>query len=234
VRLVLALIFIALVLAVPVLWPGIDIIASGFFYRPHEGFFLGDVVLLDDVHYIAYAGARLLGMAILIFMFGALIWRAPVFGIDAKTWLFLFLGLIIGPGLIANGVFKDNWGRARPREITEFGGDKKFTPALVPASECERNCSFVAGDGAFGFYLPSFAYAVPRPRSRRVFWAGIGLGSLFSFARLATGAHFLSDIVYAGVMMQAFLALLHGLMFGWERTGNYWTKWFSFLKKSGT
>ena len=34
------------------------------------------------------------------------------------------LGPVIGCGLIANMYFKDTWGRARPINIQEFGGDK--------------------------------------------------------------------------------------------------------------
>ena len=54
------------------------------------------------------------------------------------------LGLIIGPvfgsGIIANFVFKENWGRARPVHIEEFGGDKIFTPAFLKTDQCKRNC----------------------------------------------------------------------------------------------
>ena len=47
---------------------------------------------------------------------------------------FILLGFILGPiigcGIIANWYFKDQWGRARPVQVTEFNGDKKFTPHL--------------------------------------------------------------------------------------------------------
>ena len=40
------------------------------------------------------------------------------------------LGPIIGCGLLANLYFKDTWGRARPVNITEFGGNKIFQDLL--------------------------------------------------------------------------------------------------------
>ena len=71
-----------------------------------------------------------------------------VCGIDGRKVSYLFLVLILGAGLIVNGVFKDDFGRARPRDIVEFGGSKRFTPAFVISRECDRNCSFSSGDGA--------------------------------------------------------------------------------------
>ena len=35
-------------------------------------------------------------------------------------WLFLAVCLGVGPGLVANLLLKDQWGRARPKHIAEF------------------------------------------------------------------------------------------------------------------
>src|SRR5687768_7121090 len=43
-------------------------------------------------------------------------------GVDGKKVVYLFLVLIVGAGLIVNLVLKDNFGRARPRDVVEFGG----------------------------------------------------------------------------------------------------------------
>ena len=74
----------------------------------------------------------------------------------------------LGPGLVVNGILKEHWGRARPRDVTQFGGDRRFTPALVIADQCERNCSFSAGHPSAGFALAALAYA---SISRRRRWA---------------------------------------------------------------
>jgi lipid A 4'-phosphatase len=213
-------------------WPRLDLIVSGLFYVQGQGFPLRDHVFFNIMHLIAYAGARLLGFALLILIIMGTGQRRLIFDLDSKAYLFLFLALLLGPALIANGILKDHWGRARPREVIEFGGSAHFTPALIPSHECHHNCSFVSGDGAFGFFLPAFAYVVPPPRSRRWFWGGVITGSLFAFARLASGAHFLSDNLFAAFFMFAATACLHGVMYGWNQTRAYWRGWLFFPEKS--
>jgi len=231
-RAVLAGCAVAIVLAASVLWPAIDLRVAGWFYVPDKGFPLGDTYFFDALHTLAYAGARILGLALAMLVIFAASQRAPVLGLGSKEWLFLFVGLIIGPGLIANGLLKDHWGRARPREVTEFGGNMEFSRALLPSEECQHNCSFVSGDGAFGFYLPAFAYVLPRPRARRTFWGAMGVGCLFAVSRIAAGAHFLSDNLFAAFFMQAVLALLHAVMFGARETRNCWRNWLFIADKS--
>lgn len=129
-------------------------------------------------------------------------------GIDARKVGYLFLVLILGAGLIVNVMFKDHFGRARPRDIEEFGGTKQFTPAFVISNECDTNCSFSSGEGAAGFF--SLALALALSRRRAVFLAGIGIGSLVSLSRIAAGAHFFSDTVVSFFVM---LILADGLYY---------------------
>ena len=67
------------------------------------------------------------------------------------TILGIIIGPILGSGIIANWYFKDQWGRARPVHITEFGGDKIFTQAFVKSDQCERNCSWISGESSAAF-----------------------------------------------------------------------------------
>jgi lipid A 4'-phosphatase len=113
-------------------------------------------------------------------------------------YAFLFLCLALSTGLVVHGVFKENWGRARPKQVTEFAGTQVFTPALLPADQCDGNCSFVSGDASVGYVFLALALYATK---RRKFWivltvaAGVGMGIL----RVMNGSHFLSDILYAGV-----------------------------------
>lgn len=176
---------------------------------------------------LAFYGARVLAAAFLILSLVSWL-RHKKFVLDAKAWAFLLLALLIGPGLVANVGFKDHWGRARPREIAEFGGSEKFSPALVPHfDKAKSNGSFVSGDGAFGFFFPAFAYVAPRRLSRRVFWGGMAVGGLFGFCRLATGAHFFSDIVYAAFFMLAVSAGVFGAMHGFGEAKARWKEFFT-------
>jgi lipid A 4'-phosphatase len=157
--------------------------------------------------------------------FAAFLRHGPFLGIDTKGWIFLALALLLGPGLVANAILKDHWGRARPREVIEFGGQATFSPAVIPQPDARRNGSFISGDGAFGFYLPAFAYVVPKRQSRRFLSGGIALGFVFGMTRIVMGAHFLSDVAFAALFMFAVAAALHAAMFGRRNTADLWREW---------
>jgi lipid A 4'-phosphatase len=125
--------------------------------------------------------------------------KRNVCGVDGKRVVFLLLVLILGGGLIVNGLLKDNLGRARPRDIVEFGGSKLYTPPFVLSRECDRNCSFSSGEAAGGFFALALAMALSR--RRRVFVSAIGFGAFVSFCRVASGAHFFSDTVVSFFVM---------------------------------
>ena len=107
---------------------------------------------------------------------------------------FLLAVLFVGPGLIVNGVWKEHWGRARPFETQNFGGEHQYTPPMQPAQECDTNCSFVSGHAAMGFYWLSLAWVL-----KRRYWLVVGLvlGSFVGLGRILQGNHFLSDIVFS-------------------------------------
>ena len=222
----------ALALALPVLWPQIDLFTSGLFYHEGQGFFLADNPILLTLHWLASPGAIFLGLGFAVLALITWKRRAPLGSLDAKAWLFLLLALIIAPGLVANVGFKDHWGRERPRDIVEFGGTKTFSPALTPHFEnAHSNGSFVAGDGAFGFFLPAFAFVVPRPSSRRVFWGTLFAGSLFGATRILMGAHFLSDVLFAACFMLVSVTCVYAAFYGVNDAASQWKNWFVLKKE---
>jgi lipid A 4'-phosphatase len=113
--------------------------------------------------------------------------------------LFIIVVLAVAPGLVVNTVFKDNWGRARPSQTTDFGGVRSFSPVWVVSDQCAKNCSFPSGDASMGFFLLAFA-AVSR---FRVAWlsAGLIMGGVFGYVRIAQGAHYLSDVLHSGLFV---------------------------------
>jgi lipid A 4'-phosphatase len=186
------------------LFPGIDLVVSGWFYVPGQGFPLADWAPLRIFEHTIPWLTRLI---VLVCIAGAL-WLAlrgrPLWRLDRKALLFIVLATALGPGLIANTVLKDHWGRARPHQVVEFGGSRQFTPAPLPAAQCERNCSFVSGHAALGFSLVSFALLLPAGwRRRTAIAAALGFGALVGLGRVAAGHHFLSDVVYAGLIVFA-------------------------------
>jgi membrane-associated PAP2 superfamily phosphatase len=129
-----------------------------------------------------------------------------------RAALFLVLAMALGPGLIVNDVFKDNWGRPRPRDVIELGGTRDYVPPLV-MSPRGNGASFMSGHAATAFYLMT-PYFLFRRRSRArafaFFFGGLAYGALMGYARIAQGAHFLSDIVWSlGIVYLTALTLFY-------------------------
>ncbi len=183
-----------------VLAPGVDLWFSGLFYREGVGFYLRDAVwvraLYDMVHPLAVA----LIVGLLLLLVHNLVRRRALGPFDVRAVLFMLALLAVGPGLVVNVVFKDHWGRARPRDVVEFGGTRTFTPAFVISDQCERNCSFVSGHASLPFAFVGLGYLLRR-RRWAVFAGAAMFGGLVGLGRIIQGAHFLSDVVFSGVFV---------------------------------
>ena len=195
-------------------FPDIDLWMSGLFYRPDGGFYLKDawwaVAIYDSIPIIAIA----VGVGSLLFLIGNLARKRQVGPLSNRFLLFMLAALAVGPGLVVNAGFKDNWGRARPRDVTEFSGEKQFTPALQPTDQCERNCSFVAGHPSVVFWLAALGFAVAaRKRRNRIFAAAAALGLVAGFGRIVQGGHFLSDVIFSGLAVFAVVWVLATFVF---------------------
>jgi lipid A 4'-phosphatase len=138
--------------------------------------------------------------------------------ISARAVLFLIATLALAPGLVANVILKDNWGRPRPPEITAFSGTAQFRPWWDPRGSCERNCSFVAGEGAGGFWTLAPAALAPPPLRPLAYAAAFAFGAAAGLMRLSGGAHFFSDVVFSGVFTFLLIWLVHGLVYRWPAT----------------
>jgi lipid A 4'-phosphatase len=202
--------FFAAALALFLLLPQLDLWVSSLFYARGRGFVLANwlpvILVYRAVPWVAWGIALVVaGAVIWLFLIGRPLWR-----FDRKALLFIALSTALGPGLLANTVLKDHWGRARPAQIETFGGTRHFTPAPLPAAECARNCSFVSGHAALGFSLVAFAFLLqPGPSRRRGIGAALVLGGVVGLVRISQGAHFLSDVVFAGLLVFGTTALLH-------------------------
>lgn len=225
------LLLVTVLLPLFVLHPEFDLIASRPFYDTviggKDGFWLRQngwtVFLHEGCLIVARAtGVCLLALAFYFWRTGRH-WGGPGKWLNARSALFLVLALIIGPGLVTNSIAKDHWGRARPFQVEEFGGQLEYTPALFMADECPSNCSFFSGDGALGFTLHAPFYVVPRRWRRPTFWLGwLGGGVLLGGNRLIMGAHFLSDVLFAGMAMLLVIAGLYAAMYGGRALRQRW------------
>ncbi|MGB0086937.1 MAG: phosphatase PAP2 family protein [Rhodomicrobiaceae bacterium] len=201
-------------------FPGIDLWVSHLFYQGNGKFLfakpgLGEVVrtLLRIIFAFACIAA-VFGFILMGFF------NRKLMGLGLAAWAYIGLCAAVGPGIVANLGFKDHWGRARPVHVTEFGGTKQFTPALMRTDQCDKNCSFISGE-ASNFFALGFAIALlaDPARRRKLFLAAIAAGSFAGFIRIGGGGHFLSDVVFAGVFMAFVTRWLAWLML--ERYGSH-------------
>jgi lipid A 4'-phosphatase len=192
-------------------FPQLDLVVARYFYR--DGDFIGQSLgafrlarVAFAILFYASAAAVLTGLFLSWHRSGT--WLRLAFA----QWLFLAICLGIGPGLVANVILKDHLGRARPKHLVEFGGTKAFSPALIPSQECPTNCSFIGGEAA-AIFTPFFAVSLVLPQSAPWLLAvGTICGLACGLVRMAQGAHFLSDIIFAGVFMAVAVACVHAAM----------------------
>lgn len=190
--------------------PQVDLFVSRLFYDPAHGFTLADWPPVHDLT----ASIRWITWAILLLALVGAVWLRlagrPLWRFDRNALIFLVAALAIGPGILVNTVLKDHSGRARPYQIEAFGGQHQFTPAPLPADQCDHNCSFVSGHAALGFSLVMFGFLLPAGRSRSIaLAAALCFGAVVGLARIASGHHFFSDVVDAGLIVVGTTWLLY-------------------------
>lgn len=136
--------------------------------------------------------------------------------ITTRASIFLIATLALGPGLMANTIFKDNWHRPRPPTVTEFYGPDKFMPWWDPRGACDYNCSFVAGEGSGGFWTLAPAALAPPAWRAAAYGAALLFGAAAGGQRLSGGAHFFSDVMFSGVFTFLVIWVVHGLIYRWR------------------
>lgn len=176
-------------------FPQMDLHISNFFFSNHH-FFLQEEYLHWYSNYFRlffqYFTWLFVGILILIIIIGLFSKKIHQY-INVKACFFLLVCFSIAPGLLINQTLKDHWGRARPFQIQEFGGDKKFTPVWVKSQECKKNCSFSSGETANIFCYLALLFVIRR--KRWVICLITLFGLLMILERVAQGAHFFSDAI---------------------------------------
>jgi len=195
----IAILIVLVVATVLIASTGLDLRIAKLFYVPGEGFPIGDLQPWRSLHVYGAMPAFFLAGAGLLALFGSLF--KPILVPYRSASLFLLLFLILGPWLLVNEAFKEHWGRPRPRQLIEFAGNQQFSQPWEMKKDLPKNNSFPCGEASVGFYLFAPYFVLRRKRSGLACsWLvlGIAYGSITGVARIAQGAHFVSDVMWSG------------------------------------
>lgn len=207
----IALLLVAVLGTVPFWLTDLDILVASLFYHPEA----------DDPWFEAqqppwsffYVAAPL--MAGFVMLGGLFVLAAGAvsrrFRRVKLVAVFITATAVLGPGLIVNGVFKDNWGRPRPNQVAELGGTGAYLPPLM-RGEPGKGKSFPSGHASVGYMLGAF-FMVWLRRRPALAWSALAgsvfLGTLIGVGRMAAGDHFLSDVIWAWVIAFGIAWLLY-------------------------
>lgn len=194
---------VLLLLTLVIRWTGLDLTISAWFFDPEAGGWpWGQSWLARGLYSLgAFPAFLLAGGGTLAWLMG---WKLQGSVAPPNSAKFLVVLFLIGPGLVVNIGFKQTWGRPRPSQVRQFGGERDFLPVGTPGSGMHRNSSFPSGHAAAAFYLmaPAFVVRSRRPRLAVGLAAAGGLfGVLMGLARIAQGGHWASDVLWSAAIV---------------------------------
>jgi len=137
---------------------------------------------------------------------------------SGRAIVFLMATMALGPGLLVNVVLKEHWGRSRPIDVAQFDGSEHFVAWWDPRGDCPANCAFVSGDVSGALWTMAPAALAPPQWRVLAYGAALALGTGMAVFRVMAGAHFVSDVVFAGVFTFLLIWVVHGLIYRWPRT----------------
>jgi len=202
------------------LFPSLDLAIAGVFYPVRDAggnmFAWRISPTLLSIHDIALnAGFVLVAPAVIALVAKLLLPRTRML-ISGRAIIFLISTMLLAPGLVTNVVLKDHWGRPRPIDVTQFGGDQHFVAWWDPRGDCPSNCSFVSGDVSTTAWTFAPAALAPPQYRALAYGAALALTVLMAAIRIMAGGHFPSDTIFAGVFTFLIVWLAYALIYRWR------------------
>jgi len=193
--------------------PNIDLALANLFYDPTSfrrfvGIANPYLIPLREHGMIAIGTCALI---VILALMSYLPGRLP--SVPPRAAIALTLSLVIGPGIMVNGILKPYGGRPRPVEVTQFGGNLQFVDWWNPTGSCHSNCSFMSGEATTAAWMVGPAMLVPPP------WRTVAIGAALVFAgvvgalRIVAGAHFFTDVL-VGILAMIVIVLTVNRLFG--------------------
>lgn len=188
--------------------PDLDIEISRIFYdESSRSFPLRNHIISIILYKIVYVLASGIG-GLCVVAFFMHIRKIESKYLPTKRFLaFILISLIIGPGIIVHWGFKEEFERARPVNIEEFGSTKKYTGPYIVSNQHGK--SFISGHSSMGFFMTAFAFYFTGRKRKIAYVAGILFGTITATARVVQGAHFFSDVVLSAIITLLVIHICH-------------------------
>ena len=186
--------------------PDFDIFLSNFFYYGNNQF------MIQSYYVVSIIFRKILIPLLLLYIFILPIISKFIsieklffnYKFSLKEIVYIWLSGLLTLILIINVLLKDMWGRTRPNDIIQFGGEGFFTPWYKFGDSCISNCSFVSGDSSVGFALVMFYFII---KKNIYCYLALFFGTTIGFIRIFAGGHFFSDIVFSQIVVITSLAV---------------------------
>ena len=193
-----------------------DRTVSGWFYDAAAGrFYLRYNSMLETV---MHQWTKYLVVLLACSVTGA--WLFSFVAERLRPWrrllLFLALSLALAPGTVAGLKSVDS--KHCPYDLAEYGGFVPYRGPLEPLPDVKPGHCLLSGHASTGFALLAFYFvglALGRHRLARAgLWAGLASGVIFGLTRVAQGAHFLSGVLWPGLICWLVILVLYCALFG--------------------
>lgn len=179
------------------LFQNVDIALSRLAFDPETQRFMAHEPVLQRLRALGLWVPKLIVAALVVSLLVKLLLPHLTSLIPPQVSLFFLSTLILGPGLLVNGILKAHSGRPRPRQTDLFGGDLPFMPPWSWSDHCARNCSFVSGEASSSFFVLAIVFVVPRAFRAFALCLLVPYVLAISYNRVLFGGHYVSDIVIA-------------------------------------
>lgn len=191
------------------------IISHWFFDAGSQTFPLRQAFLLDTVlhHWAKYAVILTSCIIMAVFAFSFLV---PILRPQRRGLLFLALAMTLAPLAVTS--LKQFTDRPCPWDLTDFGGAVPYTRLFEAREQPHaRGLCFPAGHAATGFTLLAFFFVAHRERhrtlARTALLAGTAAGLVLGIGRIAQGAHFMSHVLWSGLVCWVVMVGLYAMTF---------------------
>ncbi|AUR52252.1 phosphatase PAP2 family protein [Aquella oligotrophica] len=198
-KLYLAISLIILCLVTFALSPYLDQQLASLPYDYQTRYFYGEIAFWCKVIYYSVNVTTflliLVPLAIIVLTLMKKIQVNPL--IVRRMVLITYISLAIGPGLLVNTFFKDEWGRPRPYQVIR--DHKPFSYPWQPHFNHPKDNSFPSGHVSIGAFIGIPFIAARRKR------LGVALcivGTIVvGIVRFLQGGHYFSDILMAAIIV---------------------------------